>query len=305
MGRFTSLAIPLVLVIIATMTVSFMSYEKAVREKVETMQAQYSVNYASDAAVDAIIEDSVDLGLDYTDYSKVTVSPSEALSTFLDVFCLSQGIPLNEEGYALVKEEYLGAFVVATFDGYYIGKTEQIRDDGTRAFLFSMKQPYMYRENDLVFYALNLVGVDAKKYSGTQISKVAAPLSREEQLRIINSQVSDAMMAAVRDNRDGDISSTFYLPTAMTNVAVTNPIDSVTVFAYISDLNVSNKKSVELFGIGGSRIKKAEYYAGFTKDGMKLYAKASNVPEGVTVDRVFASATDAAKAGYYYDISNQ
>lgn len=303
MSRFVSLAVPFVILIWVGSLVLFMKYSQTIIQQNEERRLEYAVNYAVDAAVDAMLEETSDLGLDYAEYEGMNARPDVAMQTFLDLFCKNYGFALTESNYQFIKTNYLGAFVVAVYDGYYVGEPYKINDAGAHDFIFSMKQPYLYSAADGKIYALNLSHVDAKVYDGLAIRKTVADISVAEQKRIINAAVSDAMTDAVWRTREGNLSGIINIPSELTTITNTNPIESVTVMAYVSDVDVGFGEKAEVLGVGGARVAHADYCSAYIKDGVRMYSYAADTPEGVVVIATYESPELAATAGYYFDIS--
>lgn len=303
MSKFNVLILPFAIFIWAGSIVLFMAYSQTMYQQVQEKKLEYASNYSVDAAVDTLLESTADLGLDYADYESVAVSPDTALKTFIQIFCKNYGMSLSEENYARIKNDYLSAFVVAMYDGYYIGKPQVINASGARDIIFSLKQPYLYEAEDGKLYALNLGKTDAKCYDKLTISKVDAPISETEQKIIINSRVSDALASTVYEIKEGNVQSTVYVPTDLTNLTTTNPVDRVTVMAYVSNPDLSYGEITETLGIGGARITHTSYCVCYIKDGIPSYCYAENVPEGVNVIATYENAVLAAQHGYYFDIS--
>lgn len=303
MSRFASFVMPFVILIWAGSLILFLQYSQTIIQQNEEKKLQYAVNYAIDASVDAMIESTSDLGLDYSEYEYMNARPDIALQMFLDVFCKNYGFALTEANYQLIKSNYLSAFVVAVYDGYYVGEPYQINDSGAYDFVFSMKQPYLYDSGDGKLYSLNLSHEDAKCYDGLTIRKVTAPISEIEQKRIINAAVSDAMTETVWRTKEGNVSGIINIPSELTTITNANPIDNITVLAYVSNVDIGFGEKTEVLSVGGSRIVHADYCAAYVKDGSKLYCYVSDAPAGVEIIATYESPQLAAEAGYYFDIS--
>lgn len=303
MSKFNVLLLPFAILIWAGSIVLFLSYSQTEYQQVQEKKLEYASNYSVDAAVDVLIESTADLGLDYGDYESVAVSPEISLKTFLQIFCKNYGMSLSEENYSRIKNDYLSAFIVAMYDGYYIGKPQVINSSGAIDILFSLKQPYLYKSEDGKLYALNLGKVDARCYDGLTISRVSAPISEIEQKIVINSNVSDALASTVFEVKEGNMQSTIYVPIDLTNLTTTNPIDKVTVMSYVSNPDVGSGELTETLGIGGARIRHTSYCACYIKEGVRLYCYAEDVPEGVVVISTYETPVLAAQNGYYFDIT--
>lgn len=303
MSRFSSIVVPFILLIWVGSLVVFMRYSQTIIQKNEERKLEYAVNYATDAAVDAMVESTSDLGLDYTEYEKMNARPDVAMDMFLDIFCKNYGFALTESNYQFIKTNYLSAFAVAVYDGYYVAEPYQINASGARDFVFSMKQPYIYDPGDGKVYALNLSKEDAKMYDGLAIRKVAAPITKAEQRRIINASVTDTFTETIWRTREGNISGVINIPSELTSITNTNPIESITVLAYVSNVEVGFGEKTEVLGVGGARIAHADYCAAYVRDGVRLYCYSEDAPTDVSVIATYTSPQDAAEAGYYFDVS--
>lgn len=303
MSRFLILAAPFAILVWSVFIVVFVQYSQTEYQQVQERRAEYAVNYSVDAAVDVMVESTADLGMDYADYERITVGPDVALSTFVDVFCKNYGMSLSAGNRAAIKCDYITAFVVAMYDGYYIATPQVINDSGVTDLIFSVKQPYLYQAPTGEVYALNLGKVDAKEFSGTTIRKVDAPITKDEQKFAINAAVTDAFMSAIYEVKGGNIHNVVYLPTEVTNISTTNPVDKITVMAYVADINAGYGGLVEVLGIGGAQVAHTDYCVCYERDGEKLYCYASNLPEGMTVIAFYETPILAAQHGYYFDIT--
>lgn len=288
-------------IIVCIISITFaLNYRKAVYKVLQERRAEYAVNFAADAAVDSIVGNSTDLGLDYSTGDSIAAGPNVALETFLQVFCKNYGFALTEESYAVIKNDYLPMFMVAVYDGYYIAEQHQISQAGGHDLVFSLKQPYLY-EDTTGIYGLNLGGLDAKKFKSSVIQKVDAPISQEHQSVVINTLVSDTIVETVCRHKEGQLQTAFYLPSSATSIVNTNPIKGVTVMAYVEGIDVGYGRSSDVFGIGGARVTKATYCIAYVRNGQKLYTYEHLVPTGVTKEATFTSPQEAAAAGYYFD----
>lgn len=303
MSKFASFTVPFILLIWIGSLVLFMKYSQTVIQQNEERRLEYAVNYAVDAAIESMLEGTSDLGLDYADYEGMNARPDVAMQTFLDLFCKNYGFALTESNYQFIKTNYLGAFVVAVYDGYYVGKPYRINEAGAYDFIFSMKQPYLYEADDGKIYALNLSHVDAKVYDGLAIRKTIVTLPEAEQKRIINASVSDALTETVWGTREGNLTGVINIPSELTAITNSNPIESVTVMVYVSDVDVGFGEKAEVLGVGGARVAHADYCSAYIKDGIRMYSYAADTPQDAVVIATYESPELAALAGCYFDIS--
>ncbi len=303
MSRFGAITMTLALLMWAISLIMFINYSKTVQARFQEKRLEQAMNYATDAAVDIMIETSVDVGLDYADYERAYSKPDAALEGFLDLFCKNYGMSINEANLSLIKSEYLKMFCLAAFDGYYLAEPYVINDAGARDLIFSLKQPYIYTSPAGVGYALTIDNKDAKVVDGQLIKKVNSPLSDEEKRRVINALVSDAVTEAIQRAREGNLTNIVSLPTNLTDMRRTNPIDGITVLAYVSDMDIGSNQKAEILGIGGARVSHAEYCACYMRNGMKMYSYVESVPTGVNVIATYEKAEEAAENGYYFDLT--
>lgn len=303
MSKFNLLVIPFALIIWITTTLMFVQYSRDEYTKLQEKRLEIAVNYCVDAAVDEIVRSTADLGMDYTDYEKIRTDPQVALDMFCLMYCKNYELAATQENFTLIKGDFLPAFIVAAYDGYYIGEPQIINNSGARDLIFSLKQPYLYRSNSNI-YALNLGYKDSKCFNGSSIMKVDAPVNEMEQRRVINSAVSDLLMQTIYKQKEGDIHSTVYIPSAMSDIVVTNPIDRITVMAYVTGIEAGYGQVLEVFGIGGARITHAQHVGCYVKDGVKLYTFVEQLPENVKVIDTYENPTIAAQKGYYFDLTS-
>lgn len=303
MKKFIIIIAPITVVIWLGMNMLFLNYCRDQYNEIQKKRLDIVVNYASDAAVDELVINTADLDLDYADFERMAVEPSIALDMFSTVFLKSYGMSMSRENYIDVKTNYIPMFLVASYDGYYVGEPTKINTSGAHDAIFSIKQPYLYRDGSKT-YALNLGLTDAKLYDNDSLQKVEAPLSREDQREIINSNVSDAIMNTVYKQTDENMLATLYVPSKMSTIARTNPIDNVTVMAYVTGLNTGYGGVLDSFGIGGSRVTHENFVGCYIKDGVKYYSYMSKIPSTVDVLVTYENPIIAAENGYYFDLDN-
>jgi hypothetical protein len=303
MNKFNILTVPFALIILIYTTLSFIQYGRDTYQELQEQRLEHTVNYAVDAAVDELVLGTADLGMDYADYERINASPDVAMESFCRIFCKNYNMSLSKENYTTVKTEYLPAFLVATYDGYYIAEPIKINSSGAHDAIFSMKQPYLYQTDDGSYYALNLGLKDARMFDGASISKTDAPIDETAQKAQINNRISDALMAVIYRQKEGNMHSAVYVPSSMTRIVTTNPVDRVTVMAYVSGIDAGYGELMEVFGIGGARVTHAKHVACYMKDGVPTYTYTEKTPSGVNVIITYESPTIAAQHGYYFDTS--
>lgn len=309
--KFTMLAAPLMILYMAVIYLNFADYQRETWTNMQERHLDIAINYAVDAAIDRMTEDSSDLGLDYQWFESVNADPQLALDMYKLIMLKNLQYSINENNYAYI-EGCTPLFVVATYDGYYMAREREVNEEGSYRLTWNPKMPYYYQKNvggvDYL-YALNLGLEDALRwYSNDDGAKcervfIDGVLTANEQKSIISSCISDDMMVALWDIRGGsEVSQTLYVPSDMTTWTSTNPINSTTVLAYVDGIDLGNNTSYSAFGIGGSRIVHEEFVVCYEKGGKKLYIYATDVPEGVTILESFENPVKAAEAGYQFDM---
>lgn len=302
MQKFSIISVSLTLLMFCATCFWFVKYDIESYREFQERKADLAVNYAVDAAVDALIEFTPDLSTDYADFERITVDPEEALNMFITVYMRNWNMFDTKENRMAIRVDNIPCFMVAGYDGYYIGTPTVINSSGARDIVFDAKRPYLYKQGDDL-YGLNLFMDDARKFDGTKISTVEpVPISKYDQAERISTLISDSIMKAIYENREGDVMSSFYVPSQLTALTKTNPIQNVTVMAYVDDIFVGGGEPIEVFGIGGARTKHIEFYGGYIRDGYKYYAPMKLIPKSITVLEVFESTVFAAQNGYYQDL---
>ena len=278
----------------------FINYYRDNYQSLQELRIDAVVNYAVDAAVEEMVNNSANLEMDYADWAYLVIDPEVALDMFTTTFLMNYNMSPSEDNKAAVRTTYLPMFCVAAYDGYYMAEPTKFNSSGAHDAIFSVKQPYLYRENDKV-YALNLGLADCKEFNGTVLQKITPPISESTQLGVINSCVSDAIMSTVYENQEQFMLSTFYVPSEMTNIVRTNPIQNVTVMAYVSNVDAGFGKKVDSFGIGGARVTHERFVGAYERDGQKFYTYMTNITNEDLIT-TFENPQLAAEAGYQFDL---
>lgn len=315
MNRWFSILLILPIWFAAIIYVAVMSFFRLENQALEDWRLKQVVNNCTDSAIEELLEAS-DLGMDYNDWGNFNTDPELALSDFVDTFLLNYDVPLNDTNRDVVKTNYIQAFCVAGYDGYYIYDHRETEPGGGYSLVGSTKIPYLYKDESrpgrYVTYALNMGFDKCYKLTDATITQDASPVSQKEALRIINTRISDDLMERVdRAYKNGWL-STVYIPSDLTSVHSTNPIESPTVLAFVDNVDMTSFKPVNAFGIGGSRAKVARPVSAYkrlnnvTGTYVKYYAYSDLLPEGINDDKtlieeVFMSVEDAASHGYYHD----
>ena len=273
------------------------------------------VNNCTDSAIEELLEAS-DLGMDYADWGKFKADPDLALNDFVDTFLLSYDLPLNDTNRELVKVNYIQAFCVAGYDGYYIYSHERTADNGGLELIGSPKLPYLYKDTTkpgrYVTYALNMGFNRCYKLTDATITLANSPVSKQKTMEIINNRISDDLMERVDKAYANGWIQSVYIPSGLTTISSTNPIESPTVLAFMDDVDLNSVFKLNAFGIGGSRARVARPVSAYkrnnneTGEWVDYYSYSDLLPEGINDDQnliieVYMSPEEAAEHGYHHD----
>ena len=304
MDKFKIFVLPLAVLTWVIKTMCFVEYQQDAIVEFERLRLDTAVNYAIDAAVEEMVEYSKDLQLDYGEYEYLSCDPEVALDTFVDMYLENYNLLNTEANRAWVTATYCKAFVVATYDGYYVGSPVKINSEGGRDIVFTVKQPYLYKEgND--YYSLNMTRQQCKRLRNGVVEAVERPASLTEMgvRAIINGTVSDAFTKTVSENMEYHNTELMYLPSMMSSNVRTNSLDSTTAIVYLSDLPAGFGRTVDSFAIGGARIQHENFVGCYIRDGVKLYHYVSRLDDSYNLIETFETPMKAAEAGYEFDIS--
>lgn len=303
MGRFNSLCATIVIFIICVTFIHFTEYKEEATREFNEHNLDVSVNYAVDAAVEEMVKQSTDLKLDYADFEYSAVNPEIALQIYCEVLLQNLGYAVTDENIQMIKTNNTPCFIVACYDGYYVGKPTRINDVGARDLLFSEKKPYSYVVGD-TFYSLNLGGIDCKQIKNGVVSKVNCPLTREDCWMEINRQITEDFMKAVEEESlaQTGLKHEIIIPGGLTNVAITNAVKSPSVLAYLNNIRLGPGKPIESFAIGGAKLTHTDFIGAYVRDGQKYYCPTRLKPPGVTFIKIYENAELAAQDGYFADI---
>lgn len=315
MSKVFSLLLVIPMWFCALVYLSYVTFFRLEAQALDDWRLKQVVNNCTDSAIEELLEAS-DLGMDYADWGKFNADPDLALDDFVDTFLLNYNLPLNDTNRELVKINYIQAFCVAGYDGYYIYDHRKTGDDGGLELVGSPKLPYLYRDESItdryVTYALNMGVERCYKLTDATITFVDNPLNQPETLRVINNRISDDLMERVdRAYTQGWLESV-YIPSGLTSISSTNPIESPTVLAFMDGVDLNSVFKVNAFGIGGSRARVARPVSAYqrrnneTGEWVKYYAYSDLLPEGINndqalIEEVYMSPEQAAEAGYHHD----
>ena len=273
------------------------------------------VNSCTDSAIEELLEAS-DLGMDYADWGNFNADPDLALDDFVNTFLLNYNLPLTDTNREMVKVNYIQTFCVAAYDGYYVYDHRKTADDGGLELVGSPKIPYLYKdtskEGRYVTYALNMGYDKVYKLTDATITRVKNPLSQAETMRVINNRISDDLRERADRAYDNGWLQTVYVPSDLTTISSTNPIQSPTVLAFLDKVDIDSVVEVNAFGIGGSRARVARPVSAYrrqnpnTGEWIKYYSYSDLLPEGINddqslIEEVYMSPEEAAENGYHHD----
>lgn len=319
------------LVYVSGLLIYFAGYTKKDILEFERLKLSYAVDYATDAAILNLLL-SQDLDMDYTDKGYISADPDMALEAFVDTFLFNYGVATDDTNREHVKMNFMPVFVVAMFDGYYMGTQKLVENrnnypegsinDGNWALQFSPKLPYTYVSGG-ASYALNTGGDYSFKMSGNILSKqyglppglTSKDNIRREITRIICADISYQIDKVNETNPNW--ANTFYIPGDLTTLSNVNPIDGPSVLAVVQNVDFATSRKIGAFSVGGAKIKATRMIAGYTRDSQKRYCYADKLPspdpvtgkprdpdtgELLDVENIYYTMKEAAKDGYSFDI---
>lgn len=126
--------------------------------------------------------------------------------------------------------------------------------------------------------------------------------------RCVNDTLTYACNAALYAALEGNMEKEWFLPSTFSEWSQNRPVTSPSVLVYINRNNTSSVYDVSTFGIGGAKIDEATFFICYKNEqGDKVYTYATNRAKvearGLTVLYTATSMEDAAKNGYYYDLT--
>lgn len=301
----------LILIQIITANMIFTDYVNDYMNKFEEKRLKIVVNYATDAAVQEMKNQSANLGQDYENLSKLNVDPIVAMDTFSTILCKNYGVPLNSTNQQNIMTEYCPVFLVATYDGCYVANKEKINSSGVVNYIFSNKVPYIgvntdTNGNELIYsYNMSLDYAIKVDNNGNIYKTYDLPINKSKQLNIINSKISDILNENLVKYASTEPKGKIYVPFDTKLIKSTNAVKNTSVIAYIDNFDLCGYGyDLQSFGIGGSEIKQKKVVVGFEIeiDGKfkKYYTYSDTVPDKCNVIEVFNSPEDAAGNGYYF-----
>lgn len=291
-----------VIFVISTTSLNYIAYNKEVIEKIEEAVLDIQVDYATEATLQQLKEDTLNLGLEYTKQGVFTIDPVNALDEFSRIMVYAQDELPNSSNIEDFKNTKLKAFIVATYDGFYVNKPSRVNSFETIN-TFSMKKPYYYKYDENTHLALNL-NMNEYIVFDDETNKItvepATLLTEKEQRAIVNTVVSEEMQLAMLSSSYSK--NIFYLPGELTQISTTNPIESLTVLAYLGDYSGSLGSRLESFSVGGAKAEARRPIGVYMRDGVRVYNYVDKVPTIYTIEEIYDTETEAAVEGYYVDL---
>lgn len=304
------------LMYVSGLLIYFANYGKQDLLELERLKLSYVVDYATDASILNLLS-SQSLDTDYLDKGYINADPDLALDIFVDVFLFNYGAAIDQTNREHVKMNFMPVFVVAMFDGYYMGKPMLVKNgnnypegiirDGDWALQFTPKLPYTY-VSGTASYALNMGGDYSIKMDGNVLSKsFGLPpglTSKDEIRRTISKIVSESISYEIdkANENNPNWANTFYIPGDLTTLSSVNPLEGPSVLAIVQNVDFTTSKKIGAFSVGGAKIQTPRMIAGYTRSGKQYYCYTDRLPPSITSEDIFASMEEAARAGYSFDI---
>lgn len=301
---------------ISSLIIGYLYYIKNEYREIEELKLSYAVDYCADAAVFGLLN-SEDLCMDYIDKMNVKVNPKIALNTFIDMFCFNYNLEINEENRCMIKMNYIPAFAVATYDGFYVASPRLVRNDlpfpenkvinGDWDLVFDMKMPYIYTGTNGSKYSLNigleyyygLNNNDLQKHYGIPYGSTIGECNEA-----INRNISDKMAYYIELNNENNYywENKFYIPKELTSLSSINPINDISVIALVQNVDITTARKINAFSVGGAKVNYINPVVGYERNGKKYYAYIDKINENIAILDVFRTMEEAAENGYYYDV---
>ena len=338
--KYMVIAFPLTVLMDILIFINFFQWQQQAVYEFEQRQMDLQVNYSVDAAVHDMLHEGTHLDTDYATWGEMTVEPEVALNTYVSVLLRNLGWSDNEYNRQDLIDSSIPFFCVAAYDGYYMycRQTDYVQDtDGSDLpyrhypMMWTPKIPYSNSvwssDNRYNIYIYNLgfntydLFQTARPANGTYPAAAArlavdlpilrgtsnGPGSVTDAKAVVNNELTDACNNALYLGLMDVIDNSWYLPSSFSTWSNNNPVESPTVLTYITRSDGRSWYETSTFGIGGAKIKDAEFCICYTRDGRKLYTYSSNRDivvdkYGVTIEVITPNAKDAAKRGYFYDL---
>ena len=281
------------------------------QEEYNESRLAYATEFAADAAFDSALE-GVNIGIDYTDLSNIFINNKDVISVFDTVMEFNYNMAVNDTSDVII-EDSISTMALATNDGYYITNLTKV-DTGQYRLKWSPKLPYAYTKGSKT-YSVNLNSqkwrmVDTNNYkgviSGSKYSDIAlnGALSTTIRKETVSTALTDAITQSTDNNNFARHGENFisYIPSIQTRSGI-NAVYSPTLIVIIHDASYSGVSNTENVTVAGIRAQSAVYVIGYTDaTGKKKYSyEWQGAGEVYTVEKLFYSIEEAAKAGYKPD----
>lgn len=310
---------------LAALMVGYFKYTMNEQDELQQLILSYAIDYCSDAAMQEVLIGD-DLEMDYSADGQVLVDPKAALDTFVDMFCLNYDIGISGETRKHVLQNYIPVACLAGYDGFYIAKYQPVKSDtnvyyppetglsnSTWDVVFGPKLPYTYT-NGGTSYALNM-GMDyAYAINGINVTKPAGLppglSSKAAGIAKINEIITNEIAYTVNsvNELNPNWKHSFFIPAQLTTLTGVNPINGPSLIVLVQNVDLASARPISGFSVSGSKVGRARMVVGYIRNvngiDIKYYCyadKADKLPPSITIDDLFQSVEDAARAGYYYD----
>lgn len=331
--RFLTLALPIPILMMIIAFFNFYQYNQESVYICEERMMDIQVNYCTDAAVQQMIKETMDLGATYRNQNAVTVDPQIAYDTYVMMLCRNFGWSDTEQNRTEIASDSIPFFCVAGYDGYYMFercKDKEVIDagDGTSyvqdapGFVLKStpKLPYTYEKNGTM-YALNLSWTTCTSVKSNPVysnsikaqdvidTNTPYPLSKADAQWIITQKLSEEMTYALQRGTEAKATTTIFIPNAQAKLDVPS-IEGPSVFTYLVSPSGASMFEHNLYGYAGTRIDENRRCVCYQVNGQKLYTYQENatndkvIKNGVSysIEYICDDRFEAAKRGYYFDI---
>lgn len=339
--KFIAIAYPMSILIIVIAFLNFYNWHNESVYEFDQRQMDLQVNYATDAATQEMLAGSYSLETDYVDWGKMSVSPNTAYDTFLAVMLRNYGWTDTEENRQAL-DELVPFFLICTYDGYYLYKTEKVPNDAVATEFDPRSEKYngkfpaivsgtgasrryiystIYRKywTPKIPYAEHKDGSYWMYYLGSRYGSYYNGASLKQGEQLLTQEMRDGSMeciancinAAVNEGLNSGLGTIteeeFFIPADYTKYTRTNAVKHPTCITFLQREDAVSQFNVLTLGIGGAKIDEANFVICYQRNGEKMYAMAKYrsmvEAEGIKVLKVLESPDIAAAEGYWFDLS--
>lgn len=323
--RYMAIAFPLAILMDCIIFINFISWQQESLYEFEQRQMDLQVNYAVDAAVQEMLANGTHLGTDYADWGTMTIEPELALDVYMAVLIRNLGWADSEKNRQDLIETSMPFFCVAAYDGYYMymRQHEEISAGGTTNSAYEMRWTPKIPYSDLqksgssyIYYFYNLgestYGTYSEngnriKYDNVLSSTASGPGSLGYSRQVVNDTLTRACNSALYCGLEGDVNEELYIPSSFSEWSNSNPVMTPSVLTYMSRSDQHTRFDTVTFGVGGAKIDDAQFCICYEYRGNKCYTWADRrdevIARGSSILQVTTSPEEAARAGYYFDIT--